>query len=51
MIAGFSASVCSAPFDTVKIRLMQDKKREFKSALDCAGKLVRNEGPLALYKG
>lgn len=51
MIAGFFASVSSAPFDTVKIRLMQDKKREFRNAMDCAGKLVRNEGPLALYKG
>ncbi|PWN47650.1 mitochondrial carrier, partial [Violaceomyces palustris] len=51
MVAGFVCSVTSAPFDTVKVRLMQDKKREFKNALDCLGKLVRNEGPIALYKG
>ena len=33
------------------LRLMQDKSREFKNAFDCLGKLVANEGPLALYKG
>ncbi|PWZ02781.1 mitochondrial carrier [Testicularia cyperi] len=51
MVAGFVCSVTSAPFDTVKVRLMQDKAREFKNAFDCLGKLVANEGPLALYKG
>jgi hypothetical protein len=51
MVAGLACSVTSAPFDTVKVRLMQDKKREFKNAFDCLAKLVANEGPLALYKG
>ena len=51
MVAGFVCSVTSAPFDTVKVRLMQDKSRQFKNAFDCLGKLVANEGPLALYKG
>lgn len=51
MVAGLFCSITSAPFDTVKVRLMQDKNREFKNAIDCLGKLVRNEGVLALYKG
>lgn len=51
MVAGFVCSVTSAPFDTVKVRLMQDKSRQFRNAFDCLGKLVANEGPLALYKG
>lgn len=51
MIAGFVCSVTSAPFDTVKVRLMQDKSRQFKNAFDCLSKLITNEGPLALYKG
>ncbi|EST09868.2 Mitochondrial substrate/solute carrier [Kalmanozyma brasiliensis GHG001] len=51
MVAGLVCSVTSAPFDTVKVRLMQDKSRQFKNAMDCLGKLVANEGPLALYKG
>lgn len=51
MVAGFVCSVTSAPFDVVKVRLMQDKSRQFKNAMDCLGKLVANEGPLALYKG
>ncbi|SPO19892.1 related to mitochondrial uncoupling protein 3 [Ustilago trichophora] len=51
MVAGFVCSVTSAPFDTVKVRLMQDKSRQYKNAFDCLGKLIANEGPLALYKG
>lgn len=51
MVAGFVCSVTSAPFDVVKVRLMQDKSRQFKNAFDCLGKLIANEGPLALYKG
>ncbi|EPQ31281.1 uncharacterized protein PFL1_01466 [Pseudozyma flocculosa PF-1] len=51
LVAGLFASIASAPFDTIKVRLMQDKEREFKNAFDCVGKLIKNEGPLALYKG
>ncbi|KAN0066352.1 hypothetical protein ACQY0O_000446 [Thecaphora frezii] len=50
-VAGLFCSITSAPFDTIKVRLMQDKDREYKSALDCLAKLVKNEGPRALYKG
>ncbi|KAJ1031847.1 hypothetical protein NDA13_002233 [Ustilago tritici] len=51
MVAGFVCSLTSAPFDTVKVRLMQDKSREFKTAFDCLANLVAHEGPFALYKG
>lgn len=51
LVAGLACSITSAPFDTVKVRLMQDKSRQFSSAFDCLAKLVAHEGPLALYKG
>jgi hypothetical protein len=51
LVAGFACSVTSAPFDTIKVRLMQDRARQFKNAFDCLAKLVTYEGPFALYKG
>jgi hypothetical protein len=49
--AGFACSVTSAPIDTIKVRMMNDSARQFTSSADCAYKLLRYEGPLALYKG
>lgn len=49
--AGFACSVTSAPIDTIKVRVMNDSTGQFRSSLDCAYKLLRHEGPLALYKG
>lgn len=49
--AGFMCSVTSAPIDTIKVRVMNDSSGQFKGSADCAYKLLRNEGPLALYKG
>lgn len=49
--AGFVCSVTSAPVDTIKVRVMNDKAGVYKGPLDCALKLLRNEGPLAFYKG
>lgn len=49
--AGFACSVASAPIDTIKVRMMNDKADAYKGALDCVWKLLRYEGPLALYKG
>lgn len=49
--AGFACSVTSAPIDTIKVRIMNDKTDQYRGALDCVWKLLRNEGPLALYKG
>ncbi|KAH8917448.1 mitochondrial carrier [Atractiella rhizophila] len=50
-IAGFVCSLASAPVDTIKVRLMADKERQFQSSFHAASVLVTREGPLALYKG
>ncbi|THH29191.1 hypothetical protein EUX98_g4993 [Antrodiella citrinella] len=47
----FFCSVMSSPVDIVKVRLMTDKHHQFTSALNCAAKIMRNEGPMAFYKG
>lgn len=36
-------------FDIVKVRLQSSDA--YKGALDCATKIVKQEGPLAFYKG
>ncbi|KAI9019068.1 mitochondrial substrate carrier family protein [Hyaloraphidium curvatum] len=51
MVAGFVSSVVTCPVDVVKSRVMNDTKGEYRNALDCVVKSVRNEGPLCLYKG
>lgn len=51
MIAGLFCSITSNPIDVVKVRLMNDKTRQFGSALDCAKKIFVGEGPMAFYKG
>lgn len=39
------------PFDTVKVRLQDDTRRQYSGAMDCVRKSIKAEGPLALYKG
>ncbi|KAI0262961.1 mitochondrial carrier [Gloeopeniophorella convolvens] len=51
MFAGFICSVTSNPVDVVKVRVMNDKERRYKSVLDCVRVMLRQEGPLAFYKG
>lgn len=56
MIAGFFASAASLPFDFIKTRLQKmkagpDGKMPYSSALDCALKTLRQEGPLKFYTG
>lgn len=50
--AGATESVVVVPFELVKIRL-QDRASagKYSGALDCLGKTIRAEGPLALYQG
>lgn len=48
---GFACSACSQPVDVIKVRIMQDKSRALTGSLHSLGMLLRNEGPLALYKG
>ena len=55
-IAGFFASFFSLPFDFIKTRLQKqskgpDGKYPYKGFVDCAGKVLKNEGPLRFYRG
>lgn len=54
--AGFFASFFSLPFDFIKTRLQKqtrgpDGKLPYKSMLDCAQKVIKEEGPLRFYRG
>merc|ERR1711982_166807 len=56
-IAGFFASFFSLPFDFVKTQMQKQKpdpvtgELQFKSALDCAAKILKEGGPLRFYAG
>lgn len=55
-ISGFFASFFSLPFDFVKTRVQKQKRLPdgtypYKNSIDCARKVLLNEGPLAFYKG
>lgn len=56
-IAGFFASFLSLPFDFVKTRLQKQQRDPktgqvpYKGLLDCARKVVRDEGALRFYRG
>ncbi|OMO85210.1 Dicarboxylate carrier 2 [Corchorus capsularis] len=54
--AGFVAAVASNPIDVIKTRVMNMKVAPgevppYSGALDCALRTVKDEGPMALYKG
>uniref|UniRef100_A0A915N640 Mediator of RNA polymerase II transcription subunit 18 n=2 Tax=Meloidogyne javanica TaxID=6303 RepID=A0A915N640_MELJA len=49
-----SSGILSYPWDTVRRRMMMQSGRKdilYKNTLDCAIKIVKNEGPKALFKG
>jgi solute carrier family 25 oxoglutarate transporter 11 len=56
-IAGFFASFLSLPFDFIKTRLQKQQKNPqtgelpYKGVLDCARKVVQEEGWLRFYRG
>lgn len=53
MVAGWSQVFVMQPFEIIKVRLQtqpQDAKI-YNGIVDCLTKIVKNEGPLALYKG
>lgn len=55
-VAGFFAAFLSLPADFVKTRLQRmqalpDGSMPYRGFLDCAGKILRAEGPLAFYQG
>ncbi|KAI9008530.1 mitochondrial carrier domain-containing protein [Hyaloraphidium curvatum] len=53
--AGFAATVLGSPIDVVKTRVMNSRtvggQKEFSGALDCAVKILKNEGVGGFYKG
>ncbi|THH08900.1 hypothetical protein EW146_g8845 [Bondarzewia mesenterica] len=51
MFAGFICSVTSNPVDVVKVRVMNDNGRQYRSVSDCIKKIVTKEGPMAFFKG
>ncbi|XP_069692225.1 mitochondrial uncoupling protein Bmcp isoform X1 [Periplaneta americana] len=60
-IASLGSAVASTPIDVIRTRLMNQKKlkkeisspggRIYTGSIDCLVQTVKNEGPLALYKG
>ncbi|KAF9892755.1 hypothetical protein FE257_001157 [Aspergillus nanangensis] len=46
---GIAQVLLGQPFDIVKVRLQTTT--QYSSALDCATKILKNEGPSAFYKG
>lgn len=50
-VAGAVAQTVAYPFDTVKKRLQVQGRVAYSGMLDCFRKVVRDEGPLALYRG
>jgi solute carrier family 25 oxoglutarate transporter 11 len=56
LVSGLCASVFSLPFDFIKTRLQKMKKLPdgtypYRGFADCALKVIRKEGPMALYNG
>ena len=49
--AGIVVTTASTPVDVVKTRIMNDSKGLYKGSADCAGAIMRQEGPLAFMKG
>lgn len=51
--AGFFMTCTVSPFDMVRTRLMNQpaEARIYNNALDCVVKIVKNEGPLVLWRG
>lgn len=49
--AGFITTIIASPVDVVKTRFMNSKKGAYKGALNCAYRMMRDEGPLSFYKG
>lgn len=51
MFAGTISTIVNQPVDTIKTRLQGSEFAKYKGTIDCAVQTVKNEGPLALYKG
>lgn len=56
MISGLITTIASMPVDIAKTRIqnmktMPDGRPEYRGTVDVLGKVIRQEGPLALWKG
>jgi len=56
LTAGFVATSCGSPADVIKTRIMNQKVsadgvKEYKSGFHALSKIIKQEGPLALWKG
>ena len=51
MVAGSLGALGNTPFDVLKTRMQGLEAAQYTSTLDCLVKVVKQEGPLALYKG
>jgi solute carrier family 25 citrate transporter 1 len=50
LIAGAASVFGNTPLDVVKTRMQSLEAAKYKSTLDCAIRIMRNEGPLAYVK-
>lgn len=50
-VAGAASVFGNTPIDVVKTRMQGLEAAKYKSTIDCAVKIWKNEGPLAFYKG
>jgi solute carrier family 25 uncoupling protein 8/9 len=48
---GFCTTVVASPVDVVKTRYMNSTQGMYRSAVDCALRMLAQEGPAAFYKG
>lgn len=48
---GIAQVLVGQPFDIVKVRMQTSAKGTYSGMLHCAGGILKNEGPLAFYKG
>lgn len=51
VLAGTASVYGNTPIDVVKTRMQGLEAARYKSTLDCAVQIARNEGPAAFYKG
>lgn len=51
LIAGAASVFGNTPVDVVKTRMQGLESKKYKNTLDCAIKIMQNEGPKAFYKG
>jgi solute carrier family 25 citrate transporter 1 len=51
LIAGAASVFGNTPLDVVKTRMQSLEAAKYKNTFDCAVQIMRNEGPLAFYKG